>query len=63
MDTKSVRDVVNQKGERESVVVPVSIFEKIVEELEDIEDARVVEERMKDPEWIEWNKAKEELGL
>jgi hypothetical protein len=63
LDTKSVRYVVNEKGERESVVVPVSILEKIVEELEDVEDARIVEERMKDPEWIEWNKAKEELCL
>jgi PHD/YefM family antitoxin component YafN of YafNO toxin-antitoxin module len=63
MVNRGVRYVVNEKGEKESVVLPVSMFEKIVEELEDLEDAQIVEERMKDPDWVDWDRAKQELGL
>ncbi len=63
MENRSVRYVVNEKGEKESVVVPVSLFQKIVEELEDLEDASIVDERMKDPDWVDWDRAKQELGL
>ena len=63
MENRSVRYVVNEKGEKEFVVVPVSLFQKIVEELEDLEDASIVDERMKDPDWVDWDRAKQELGL
>ena len=48
-----VRYVVDEAGERQEIVMPVTMFEKLLdrlEELEDAEDTRIIAERMKNPE-------------
>lgn len=46
-----VRYIVNDKGEKTEVVVPIELYEQLLERLEDVEDIRDFDEAMKDPEW------------
>ncbi len=43
--------IVNDKGEKTEVVVPIELYEQLLERLEDVEDIRDFDEAMKDTEW------------
>ena len=58
-----VRFIVNAKGEKTEVVLPIALYEQMLEELEDAEDIRAADEAMKDPDFIPWEEAKKQLGL
>lgn len=61
--TPGVRYIVNTAGERQDVVMPVEMYERLLDELEDAEDTRIVAERMKNPEFVSWEEVKQELAL
>ena len=61
--TAGVRYFVNTAGERQDVVMPVEMYERLLDELEDAEDTRIIAERMKNPEFVSWEEVKQELAL
>lgn len=58
-----VRYIVNTKGEKTEVVLPIELYERLIEELEELEDIRDFDEAMKDPDFIPWEEAKKQLGV
>ena len=50
--TAGVRYIVNTAGERQDVVMPVEVYERLLDELEDAEDTRIIAERMQNPEFV-----------
>ena len=58
-----VRYIVNDKGERTEVVLPIQLYERLIERIEDTEDIRAVEKAIKDPDFIPWEEAKKQLGV
>jgi hypothetical protein len=58
-----VRFIVNSKGEKTEVVLPIAVYRKLVEQAEELEDVRAFDEAMKDPDTIPWEEAKKQLGL
>ena len=58
-----IRYIVNDKGERTEVVLPIELYEALLERIEDAEDIQAIEEAMKDPDFIPWEEAKKQLGV
>ena len=56
-----VRYIVNNNGEKTEVVLPIELYEELLERLEDAEDIQAVEEAMKAPEFIPWEEAERQL--
>ena len=59
--TAGVRYIVNTDGERQDVVMSVEVYERLLDELEDAEDTRIIAERMQNPEFVSWEEVKQEL--
>jgi PHD/YefM family antitoxin component YafN of YafNO toxin-antitoxin module len=58
--------VVDENGKRVGVILPVEEYERLVEELEDAEDARAADEARREiesgaDELIPWEQAKKEI--
>jgi hypothetical protein len=58
-----VRYIVNDKGEKTEVVLPVSSFEKLLDEVEELEDIKDFDKAMKTGEWEDFEKVAKRLGL
>ena len=58
-----VRYIVNHNGETTEVVLPVALYERLLESVEDTEDIRTAEELMERPDFISWEEAKKQLGV
>lgn len=58
-----VRYIVNGKGEKTEVVLPVSLFEKLLDEVEELEDIKDFDKAMKTGEWEDFEKVTRRLGL
>ena len=61
-----MRYVVDESGKRVGVILPVEEYERMVEELEDAEDARAADEARAavergEDEFIPWEQAKREI--
>ena len=55
---------ITKHGKPDVVVLSHSVYEEMLEELEDLEDIRIFDERTKNfDEYIPWEKVKKELGL
>jgi hypothetical protein len=57
----AVRYIVNAKGKKTEVVLPLSVYKRMLERLEDIEDIKDFDEAMKDPDFIPWEEAERQL--
>lgn len=60
------RYVVDENGKRVSVILPIEEYERLIEELEDAEDARAADEARAaiargEDEFIPWEQAKKEI--
>ena len=63
-DSKSaVRYIINDKGEKTEVVLPIELYEALLERIEDAEDIQAIEEAMKKPDFIPWEETKKQLGV
>jgi hypothetical protein len=63
-DSKSaVRYIINDKGEKTEVVLPIELYEALLERIEDAEDIQAIKEAMKEPDFIPWEEAKKQLGV
>jgi len=58
-----VRYIVNDKGEKTEVVLPIELYERLLERIEDAEDIQAVEELMAQPDFVSWEEAKKLLGV
>jgi hypothetical protein len=63
----SVQYLTDEHGERVSVVLPIDLYEKLLEELEEAEDVRLYDEAKAElergeDELIPWEQAKKEIG-
>lgn len=58
-----VRYIVDAKGKKTEVVLPIEVYERLIEELEELEDIRDYDEAMKDGEFIPWEEVKKQLSV
>lgn len=56
-----LRYIVDAKGKKTEVVLPIEVYEELLERLEDAEDIQAIEEAMKAPEFIPWEEAERQL--
>ena len=59
----SVRYIVNLQGQKTEAVVPISVYRRLLEQAEELEDIRHFDKAIKDLDFIPWEKAKRQLGL
>ena len=55
------RFVRDETGTKVAVVLPIDVYEELVEQLEQQDDLKAIEEAMKDSERIPWEQVKMEL--
>jgi hypothetical protein len=60
------RYVVDENGERVSVILPIEEYERLIEELEELDDVKAAEEARREietgaDELISWEQAKREM--
>jgi hypothetical protein len=58
--------VVDENGERVSVILPIEVYERLIEELEELDDVKAAEEARREietgaDELIPWERAKREM--
>ena len=58
-----VRYIVNAKGEKTEVVLPIELYERLIDELEELEDIRDFDEAMKNGEWEDFEEVAKRLGV
>ena len=59
----AIRYIVDADGKRTEVVLPVVLYERLLEELEELEDIRDFDEAMKDDDFVPWEDVKKQLGV
>ena len=60
----AVRFLVDREGRRTDAVIPMEVFQRMLDALEDLEDiqnAYAAEKEMEGEEWISWEQFKKEL--
>ena len=57
------RFVCDETGNKVAVVLPIAVYEELVEQLEQQDDLKAIEEAMQDVERIPWEQVKTELGV
>ena len=60
---RAVRYIVDADGKRTEVVLPIEVFERLLDELEELEDIRDFDEAMKDGDFVPWKEVKKQLGV
>ena len=58
-----VRYIVNTNGEKTEVVLPIELYEQLIEELEELEDIRDFDEAMKNGEWEDFEEVAKRLDV
>ena len=58
-----VRYIVNDKGEKTEVVLPVELYEKLLDEIEEMKDIKDFDEAMEKGEWEDFDEVAKRLGL
>ncbi len=56
-----VRFVFNAKGEKTEVLLPIALYRRMLEEIEDAEDIRAADEAMKEGKFVPWEEAERQL--
>ena len=59
----AVRYIVDPDGKRTEVVLPVVLYERLLAELEELEDVRDFDEAMTDHDFVPWEEVKKQLGV
>jgi enolase len=58
-----VRYIVNDKGEKTEVVLPIELYERLLDEVEELEDIKDFDEAMKKDEWEDFEKVTKRLDV
>lgn len=62
MPRMSTQYIVDSRGRKRAVVLPIKEFDRLMERLEELEDALALDEAIKGvPEFIEYQKVRDEL--
>ena len=63
--TVKKRYIVDEKGKKTAVIIPIKEYQKVVKDLEELEDIRLIEEAKKEPSrpFSEFDKELKEKGL
>jgi hypothetical protein len=59
----AVRYIVNSQGRKIEAIVPITLYERLLEQAEELEDIRHFDKAMKDRDSVPWEEAKRQLGL
>ena len=62
LDT-DVRYIVNDKGEKTEVVLPIELYEKLLDEIEEMQDIKDFDEAMEKGEWEDFDEVAKRLAL
>ena len=57
------RFVLDETGTKVAVVLPIDVYEELVEQLEQQDDLKAIETAMNDSERTPWEQVKAELGV
>ena len=55
--------VCDESGNKVAVVLPIDVYDELVEQIEQQDDLKAIEQAMKDAERIPWEQVKKELGV
>jgi hypothetical protein len=58
-----VRYIINDKGEKTEVVLPIGLYEKMLGEIEEIQDIKDFDEAMEKGQWEDFEEVARRLGL
>ena len=58
-----MRYIINDKGEKTEVVLPIGLYEKMLDEIEEIQDIKDFEEAMEKGQWEDFEEVARRLGL
>jgi len=58
-----VRYIVNNKGEKNEVVLPIELYEKLLDEIEEMQDIKDFDEAMEKEEWEDFDEVAKRLGI
>ena len=61
--TVTPRFITDAEGHKTDVVLSLKDFQTLLELAEELEDIKAFDEAMKDPEFVDWEEAKKELGV
>jgi hypothetical protein len=53
----------NAQGKKIEAVLPIRLYEKLIEQAEELEDIRACDKAMKNPDFIPLEEVKKQLGL
>jgi len=59
----AVRYIVDADGKRTEVILPIVVYERLLGELEELEDIRDFDEAMKDHDFVPREEVKKQLGV
>jgi hypothetical protein len=60
---KEVRYMINDKGEKTEVVLPIELYERLLDEAEELEDIKDFDEAMKKGDWEDFEEVAKRLGV
>ena len=58
-----MRYIINDKGEKTEVVLPIGLYEKMLDEIEEIQDIKDFDEAMEKGQWEDFEEVARRLGL
>ena len=61
MTSTEPRFVLDETGNKVAVVLPIDLYEELVEQVEQQDDLKAIEEAMRDSERIPWEQVKTEF--
>ena len=58
-----VRYIANDKGERTEVVLPIEMYEELLDDIEELQDIKDFDEAMRKGEWEDFEEVVKQLGV
>jgi hypothetical protein len=58
-----VRYIVNDKGEKTEVVLPIGLYERLLDEIEELQDIKDFDKAMEKGEWEDFEEVVRRIGL
>ena len=55
--------LVNSKGDKSAVIIPIEEYKKLMDIVEEYEDIKDFDERKENPEWISLDELKSEIDV
>jgi len=59
----AVHYIVNARGQKTEAVLPISLYKRLLEQSEELEDIHHLDKAIKDRDFVPWEEAERQLGL